>query len=334
MTTTRKSSTRGALAAVLVAPFFVIAIAAFALESVAQASSPGTGCTGSYGWPVEPFDSPHPIRGGFGDPRTVFQGELSHEALLEGDGTFSFHQGLDISAPDGSPVYAVSSGTVVRARGGRVTVDCGNGRSFQYWHVDPVARVGQRAVRGKTLLGFIQPKREHVHLTQLQDGRAVNPLDPDQLTPYRDETKPQLLSVTVSQRGTRLMMTAEAIDMPSLPVPGRWNGFPVTPALVTWRIEETTGRIVVPTRVARDVRRTVPRNDRFWDTFARGTYQNWPVFAGRKQRGMTGRYLVKLCARPFDASVLRPGSYVLVVAAQDIAGNRGVRSQRFELRSA
>ena len=54
-------------------------IAALALDSVAQASAPGTGCSGSYGWPVKPFDRPHPIRGGFGDPRTVFQGTRSQE---------------------------------------------------------------------------------------------------------------------------------------------------------------------------------------------------------------------------------------------------------------
>ena len=24
---------------------------------------------GAYGWPLKPFDKPHPIRGSFGDPR-------------------------------------------------------------------------------------------------------------------------------------------------------------------------------------------------------------------------------------------------------------------------
>jgi hypothetical protein len=331
MTTARKTSARGALAAALVAPFFAIAIAAFALDSVAQASSPGTGCAGSYGWPVKPFDRAHPIRGGFGDPRTVFKGARSEETVHEGDGGFSFHQGLDISAPDGSPVYAVSSGSIVRARGGRVTVECGNGRSFQYWHIEPAARVGQRAVAGKTLLGFVQPKREHVHLTHLEDGRAVNPLAPNRLTPYADTTVPEVLNVTLRRAGSRIALTAEAIDMPSLPVPGRWNGFPVTPALVTWRIEDSTGRVVVPTRVGRDVRRTVPKNDRFWETFARGTHQNWPVFDGHKERGMTGRYVFRLTARPIAMNAQTAESYVVVVIAQDTAGNRGVRRLRVDL---
>ena len=189
MATARRISTRGALAALVIPVVLVISVA-LASESTAHASSPGSGCAGAFGWPVRPFDRPHPIRGGFGDPRTVFDLPVSDGAALAGDGSFSFHQGLDISAPDGSPVYAVASGTVTRARGGRVTVDCGNGRAFQYWHVDPVTRVGQQAVAGKTLLGFIQPKREHVHLTQLERGRAVNPLAQNRLTPYRDPTTP------------------------------------------------------------------------------------------------------------------------------------------------
>ena len=124
--------------------------------------------------------------------------------------------------------------------------------------------------------------------------------------------------------------------MPSLPVPGRWHGFPVSPAFVAWRIEDTAARIVVGTRVARDVRQTVPKNDRFWGTFARGTHQNWPVFDGRKQRGMTGRYLFKLSTRPFDTGSLRDGRYFVVVTVQDTAGNRAAapgrlhRGQRLE----
>lgn len=319
MATSRTTRATGAIVA-LALPFFLFAAVGLMLDTAAQASSPGTGCTGAYGWPVKPFDRAHPIRGGFGDPRTVFQGAESEQTILQGDGLFSFHQGLDISAPDGSPVYAVTSGTIVRARGGRVTVECGNGRSVQYWHIDPIARVGQRAVAGRTVLGVIQPKREHIHLTQLEDGRAVNPLAPNRLTPYRDPTVPRVLGISIGHGG----LVAEAVDMPSLPVPGRWHGFPITPALVTWRIESRDGRVVSGPFVARDVRRLVPKNNRFWETFARGTHQNWPVFDGRKKRGMTGRYVFRLTTEGSGRQTLRSGKYVVVVMARDSAGNRGV----------
>jgi Peptidase family M23 len=327
--TTARTTTPRRLLPVLALALLLIAAAACTSQSAAQTHASAAGCVGPYGWPVKPFDEPHPIRGNFGDPRTVFDGPLSEETLLEGAGTFSFHQGVDISAPDGSPVYSVSSGKVVRARGGRVTVDCGNGRSFQYWHIEATAHVGQKAEAGKTLLGHILPMREHVHLTHLERGRAVNPLAPHRLTPYADRTAPEVVAITATRNRDRVVLVADATDMPTLPVPGRWNGFPVTPALVTWRIEDAQGRAVVPDHVARDVRSAAPANDLFWTTFARGTYQNWPVFAGRKQRGMTGRYFFKLTPTPLDTRQLRDGAYELVVTAEDVAGNKDIRRFRF-----
>jgi len=314
----------------------LIAIASFALagQTVALASAPGKGCSGAYSWPVRPFAEPHPVRANFGDPRTRFAGPNTDDVLMAGDGTFSFHQGVDISAPDGAPVYAVASGTVVRARGGRATIDCGNGRSFQYWHVDPVVRVGQHAVAGETVVGFIQPKREHVHLTHLERGRAVNPLASGHLAPYRDSTVPAVTEITIGRAaGGRVSFVAEVVDMPAMSVPGRWHGFPVTPAFVTWRIERG-GQVVVPMRVARDVRRSVPKNDRFWETFGRGTYQNWPVFAGRKLQLTTGRYVFELTVQPTCIRKLRNGAYELIVTAADTVGNRSERRLRIDIRDS
>jgi murein DD-endopeptidase MepM/ murein hydrolase activator NlpD len=54
----------------------------------------------SYGWPVKPFDQQHPVRGFFCDPRIGDQGGKS------------FHFGVDVSAPDGTAVFAVEPGTV------------------------------------------------------------------------------------------------------------------------------------------------------------------------------------------------------------------------------
>lgn len=339
MTTTGNTPAARTLVAVIVS-LFAVASSALVVDSAAKEASPTTGCTGPYNWPVKPFDQAHPVRGAFGDPRTVFRGPNSQRTLYSSAGVFSFHQGADISAPDGSAVYAVADGKVTRAHGGRVSVRCANGRSFQYWHVEPTVRVGQNAVAGKTVVGRIQPKREHVHLTHLESGRAVNPLGPGRLTPFRDTTKPAVLDIairrgelspelTTSHVTGSAFLYADAIDMPALSVPGRWHGFPVTPALVTWRIETAGGRIVVAERTARDVRRIVPKNTEFWMTFARGSHQNWPVFADGKAKGRTGRYVFRLSTRAFDTTRLADGEYELLVTVSDVAGNRDVRSLHF-----
>src|SRR5919202_3855047 len=63
----------------------------------------------AYPWPIKPFNQAHPVRGNFGDPRTYFSW-LATTAGLNGPGTFSFHNGIDISAKAGTPVYPVASG--------------------------------------------------------------------------------------------------------------------------------------------------------------------------------------------------------------------------------
>jgi murein DD-endopeptidase MepM/ murein hydrolase activator NlpD len=319
------------------------ALAVLAASSVAALGlglAPGTPasashadpCSSAYGWPVRPFDTPHPIRGNFADPRTRFGGRKTVATLLEGDGVFSFHQGVDISAPDGAPVYPVASGTVTLANRHRVTVSCGNGRSFQYWHIYPSVRAGRRVEVGRTVLGRIQPMREHVHLTHLENGRAVNPLAPRRLTPYRDTTRPDAIAIEIRRGVTelghasavsgRVGLVLEAVDTPALDVPGRWRGFPVTPARVTWKLER--GDRILLRGVARDARGSVPRNDRFWETFARGTHQNWPIFAGRKLRHRPGRYLFELVPHALDTRRLRDGRYELVATASDASGNSDV----------
>src|SRR5690349_19886335 len=83
--------------------------ALFAAGSLAGAVLPPA--AHAYQWPVKPFHVQHPIRGSFGDPRTVFAGPPSADGL-RGPCVCSFHEGVDISAPDGTPVYPVESGTV------------------------------------------------------------------------------------------------------------------------------------------------------------------------------------------------------------------------------
>ena len=81
----------------------------------------------SYRWPVKPFSQQHPVRGFFGDPRISNHGE-SHQ----------FHFGVDISAPNGTRVYATLSGTAFIHALHSTTIEVvgANGVEFSYWTVD------------------------------------------------------------------------------------------------------------------------------------------------------------------------------------------------------
>ena len=61
---------------------FVVA-AALLVAPTHGAQAAANDATG-YGWPVKPFDQPHPVRGNFGDPRTIFAGPPTQRTLLSG----------------------------------------------------------------------------------------------------------------------------------------------------------------------------------------------------------------------------------------------------------
>jgi hypothetical protein len=309
---------------------------------VAVALLPSTGL--AYSWPVKPFDQAHPVRGSFGDPRTLFAAPPTLVGLYHGNGSFSFHQGVDVSAPDGTAVYPVESGVVVNVTFDFVRVASGTAR-FEYWHLNASVRVGEHVKAQHTVLGRIKRGAGHVHLTEIDSGRVTDPLLPGHLTPYSDTTTPVVSSIRFrpSDDGPELMtgfmrgrieMIAEAYDTPALPVPGQWNGLPVTPALVTWRIESWNGKIVVPETVARDARTTVPPNTSFWSIYARGTYQNMAVFGKHFSWLQPGCYLFRLTPQPFDTRRLKDGVYQLVVTVADVAGNHSSLSQRFAVHNA
>jgi hypothetical protein len=249
----------------------ILAVAALATCTVATSLSLPTGAraaarssaSSAYGWPVKPFDRQHPIRGGFGDPRTLFFTPPTTDGVLTGDGSFTFHFGVDISAPDGTKVYPVLSGTVSEVHADWVGVDTGAGRSFQYWHIRPAVAVGARVEVDRTVLGQILTGQEHVHFTEIDNHQVVNPLQAGHLTPYTDTTKPRVNAITfrATDTGRDLMpsflrgsveMIAEAYDTPSIPVPGDWHGMPVAPALITWHLQTLGGRNVTGERIAVD----------------------------------------------------------------------------------
>jgi hypothetical protein len=285
----------------------------------------------SYHYPIKPFARQHPTRGFFGDPRTVTTATFG-EDRPGSLGSFTFHNGVDISAATGTPVYPVVSGVARIASGDRVIVVTEDFRTFQYFHIKPAIRAGDRVTAYRTVLGTVLPEWLHVHLSEIDGFRVHNPADPGHLEPYRDHTIPQVDELLFStDHGSSLdpeklhgqiLIAANASDIPPIPVPGIWYDFPVTPAIVAWRMVSKAGTVVPETTVT-DFRFTEPPNRDFWRVYADGTYQNFPVFAHEYYFHHAGRYLFNLTPVPLDTRLLANGSYGISVDVADVCGNLG-----------
>jgi hypothetical protein len=292
-----------------------------------------------YGYPIKPFNREHLIRANLGDPRMQFHGPPTMDTLMHGNGSFSFHQGVDIACTPGTPVYPVADGTVTVVNHEWIRVSSNAGRAFEYWHIHVLVRNGQQVTARKTLLGRVAAPSNHVHLTEYEGGHVVNPLVPGRLTPYHDSTKPIVRAIALRRADSgpellpnfvrgRVEIIASAEDEPTTQAHGVWYG-PATPALVTWKIRKLAGRIVVPRRVAVDFRNSVPRNSAFWHVFARGTFQNQTIFGRHYSYLERGTYLFKLAQ--LDTRTLRDGVYDLTVTATDVRGNSGSQTLRFTI---
>jgi hypothetical protein len=304
--------------------------------SATRSACPAVKPHGAYGWPVRPFDAQHPVRGNFGDPRIINGGGLLAESASI-TGSYDFHNGVDIAAPDGSPVYPVENGSVRYVALDYIVVVSGN-RTFHYWHIRPTVARGQHVIARRTVLGTIIRGQGHVHLTEIDGTHVVNPLAPGHLFPYRDSIPPVVDAVSfVGSGGRELQRTqvrgivevvAQAHDESSLPVPGAWANMPVSPATISWTLLREDGQTIA-SGTGVDFRYTVPPRHRFWSTYAHGTYQNFPVVANRYLSGTAGRYLYRLTR--LDTRTLPPGYYRLRVDASDVCGNVGTLTSGFDI---
>jgi hypothetical protein len=251
----------------------------------------------AYAWPVKPFREQHPVRGFFGDPRIANDGESRQ-----------FHFGIDISAPNGTAVYATLSGTayIHPLHDTTIAIVGANGVEFSYWHVVPTVHSGERVVAYRTVIGHIETPYGHVHFSEMRDGRYVNPLRPGALGPYADGTQPVTRSVEVHGP----MLVAESYDETPIAVPRPWYDLPVMPALIRWRLLDMGHRTVLGWRTAEDFRLTIPPASEFDERWAPGTTQN--------HVRAPGRYRVVLTS---SVASIRSGSYVVEVAASDTRGN-------------
>lgn len=295
----------------------------------------------TYHYPVRPFLVQHPVRGNFGDPRTLVSEAVIGSDTPRSAGSFTFHNGVDISAPAGTPVYPVVSGRATIGYGDEVIVVTGDGRVFQYFHIKPLIHRGQHVIAYRTMLGDVLPDALHVHLTEIDGFQVHNPADPGHLEPYTDHTVPGVLDVlftgptnqSVDPRDLhgKVYLAVNAADEPQLPVPFPWFGFPVTPAFVSWRLTTARGAIVVSPTVVADFRHTLPPNRNFWFVYAAGTYQNFPVFGNHYYFGISGRYLFNLTPNGLNTTRLHDGNYILGVQVADVCGNRGLFAERIAL---
>jgi hypothetical protein len=251
----------------------------------------------AYSWPVKPFDRQHPIRANLNDPR------VGHE------GGESFHFGIDISVPDGTPVYAVAGGEAY-VRPGSVAVADGGTRVFGYWHVR-AAVVNHQQVRRHQLLGRVIPGWEHVHFAERANGVYLNPLRPGGLGPYTDVSAPEIGEITLTHRAGGFQVLANAYDTPSPRVPGSWTNEPVSPALLQWRVLRN-GHAVAAWQTAADFRTQMLDRKLFKSVYAPPTRQN--------HKGKAGLYcfFVSHEWKPVD------GTYRIEVAASDTRENRAV----------
>ena len=104
------------------------------------------------------------------------------------------HEGIDLAAPIGTPIYSTAEGTVLRAGwnsggyGNLVEIDHGRGIITRYGHLSAVlVHPGDRVTRGQQVGRMGSTGRStgsHLHYEVRIDGRAVNPIPFMKTTDY------------------------------------------------------------------------------------------------------------------------------------------------------
>ncbi len=260
-----------------------------------------------YPWPLAPQNQIHTVVGTFGEYRSTL--DAPH-----------FHNGTDIADPEGTPVYAVESGSVTWME--REGFNCGLrvGR-FAYIHVIPRSDInlGDYINQGE-IVGYLN-YGNHVHFKDGggASGRATrNALLPvDGLEPFEDPYHTNVLGVwfftdNVGHEisGNALYglvdIVARAIDTTSVNTPGGQNNgiFSIGYAVLT----EDTSQFVVPPHTP-FVFDTLPPSSALPYTY----YQEW-------SNTSTYYYIVtnEFYGNGYlDTRQLEPGNYILAIFTGD-----------------
>src|SRR5919204_1275723 len=292
-----------------------IALATFLLVLV------GAPAASAYPWPVKPSNAQHAVRGNFDDPRAL-RGYVDDTW----DNPLSFHSGIDIQAPDGTPVYAVAPGQVTFPFREAVAVATPAATFFAplvfgYWHVVPAVRPLQHVARGQ-LIGFVRPDAGHVHVSEKRYGVYVNPLRRGGIAPYRDTVPPVIDGLVFYRCGTAtelrsdvvngcIDLAVDAYDPPPIPPTPPWHDVVLSPTHIGWSgLFEGAWQPVAYRADDVDFTRllTIPLTD----VYAPGTRLNGP--------NVRGDYRFWL-ARSVDTTLLEDGLHTISVTASDIRGN-------------
>ena len=101
-------------------------------------------------------------------------------------GTYTFHSGVDLASPAGTPIKATRGGTITKtaydsASGYYVTINHGDGFSSSYLHMthwDPSIYVGMKVSQGQ-VIGYVGSTGwstgNHLHFSIYYNGTAQNP---------------------------------------------------------------------------------------------------------------------------------------------------------------
>ena len=96
------------------------------------------------------------------------------------------HRGTDIPAPEGTPILAAHSGTVLvsgwnDSYGNQVLLDNGAGLSTRYAHMTATAVTAGETVTAGQVIGYVGNTGDstgfHLHFEVMQNGVRVNPMD-------------------------------------------------------------------------------------------------------------------------------------------------------------